>query len=596
MHRFLHILLLFLLTQATTFAQVDSTAYAHAMADSISVGKSPSDTTTEVVGKLNLVTFEPKEINICLVPVNDVSLPGIQKLEKELNDIFRPAVASVRLSTAPSVKIQYADGRNFVHGGSGPLSVYSADEKSAIKALGTQQSDTYYLFMAKDVVKLDPDGNRTIVGGYMPVGRQFGFIFEQFDVASTIAHELSHGAFSLHHTFSDESESYHAPQGTTPNLMDYSGGTTLNHLQWQWMHESHTNLLGFLDDEGESEYVDFYFYDYFFGQIHSELSSFADGVKSTVAGWFKSQKKEEKPVIPELSDDQKSIIEILKGIHDAEMSYTIRQLGMIYDDEVDIEGHKCQIALHIQPDLEFRLAVNGPVTMTKKAFTRERHDDYTLISFKQSTDDKKIALAIQVDKDNADWLMKYLGGYEYNPDEIVIYITRTNTGEHSTTGTLVTDDGTISGYTVELPRGTDGQCKTQCNDESKPYDCYCIMEGEYEFCVYRDEYDQTHKDIKSVSLKITSSISNGRTGVLVHGGQDDAKGWSKGCILPMPNIPNINLSYEERFTVTRNNSIKQSMDFTQNIVSWVKSKNEEIKKRNPNMKYVPCKIKISERF
>ena len=91
---------------------------------------------------------------------------------------------------------------------------------------------------------------------YMPVNSQYGFIFEQFDVASTIAHEVSHGAFSLHHTFSDESESYHAPQGTTPNLMDYSGGTTLNHLQWQWMHESHTNLLGFLDDESEGELKD----------------------------------------------------------------------------------------------------------------------------------------------------------------------------------------------------------------------------------------------------------------------------------------------------------------------------------------------------
>ena len=170
-----------------------------------------------------------------------------------ITDNVCKCTSSIRLSTAPSVKIQYAD----VHGGSGPLSVYSADEKSAIRALGTQQSDTYYLFLAKDVVKLDPDGNRTIVGGYMPVGRQFGFIFEQFDVASTIAHEVSHGAFSLHHTFSDESESYHAASGTTPNLMDYSTGTTLNHLQWQWMHESHTNLLGFLDDEEESESENF---------------------------------------------------------------------------------------------------------------------------------------------------------------------------------------------------------------------------------------------------------------------------------------------------------------------------------------------------
>lgn len=35
--------------------------------------------------------------------------------------------------------------------------------------------------------------------------------------------------------------------------MDYHGGTLLNHKQWQWAHETHRNVLGFLDDEEESE-------------------------------------------------------------------------------------------------------------------------------------------------------------------------------------------------------------------------------------------------------------------------------------------------------------------------------------------------------
>jgi hypothetical protein len=35
--------------------------------------------------------------------------------------------------------------------------------------------------------------------------------------------------------------------------MDYNGGEYLNHRQWQWSHEKHRNVLGFLDDEGESE-------------------------------------------------------------------------------------------------------------------------------------------------------------------------------------------------------------------------------------------------------------------------------------------------------------------------------------------------------
>ena len=99
------------------------------------------------------------------------------------------------------------------------------------------------------------DGNRTIVSGYMPIGYQHGFIFEQFDVARTYAHELSHGAFALHHTFSANSESFHANEGTTTNLMDYTeSGITLNHLQWTWMHEKHSSgLFGFLADEESGE-------------------------------------------------------------------------------------------------------------------------------------------------------------------------------------------------------------------------------------------------------------------------------------------------------------------------------------------------------
>ena len=35
--------------------------------------------------------------------------------------------------------------------------------------------------------------------------------------------------------------------------MDYNGGTHLNHRQWQWSHEKQRNILGFLDDEEDSE-------------------------------------------------------------------------------------------------------------------------------------------------------------------------------------------------------------------------------------------------------------------------------------------------------------------------------------------------------
>ena len=160
-------------------------------------------------------------------------------------------------STHSGITIDYANGSGFVHGGSGSLTVYSDDEKAAINALTDADDDTYYLFLVNSVTKLDADGNRTIVSGYMPVGYQHGFIFEQFDVARTYAHELSHGAFALHHTFSANTESFRATEGTTNNLMDYTrDGIALNHKQWRWMHENHgKGLFGFLADESEGEWT-----------------------------------------------------------------------------------------------------------------------------------------------------------------------------------------------------------------------------------------------------------------------------------------------------------------------------------------------------
>ena len=70
----------------------------------------------------------------------------------------------------------------------------------------------------------------------------------------SIAHELGHGTNSLHHTFSPESETFYTTK-ETDNLMDYHAGKTLTHTQWQWSHEKHRNVLGFLDDEGEGENI-----------------------------------------------------------------------------------------------------------------------------------------------------------------------------------------------------------------------------------------------------------------------------------------------------------------------------------------------------
>ena len=82
--------------------------------------------------------------------------------------------------------------------------------------------------------------------------RHYGFIYNENTKARTIAHEFGHGTNSLHHTFSHESETFYTTS-KTDNLMDYNEGKTLTHTQWQWSHEKHRNVLGFLDDEGEGE-------------------------------------------------------------------------------------------------------------------------------------------------------------------------------------------------------------------------------------------------------------------------------------------------------------------------------------------------------
>lgn len=222
--------------------------------------------------------------------------------------------------------------------------------------------------------------------------------------------------------------------------------------------------------------------------------------------------------------------------------------------------------------------------------------DDTYFCFGESTEEAEIEdkyeLLIKVNTETKDNLGEYLNLEAPTvSDTIKIFITRTHTGTNATTGTIKTDDGTITGYTVELPRGTDNECKSICSDNTVAFDCYCIMEGIYYFEINTKDYDAT--STKNHSLRIVSTVPNGRTGILIHGGRDDAKGWSQGCILPMPNQPKTNC---ELYDTGRNNTKDESVDFTKELLEWVKKREAEIKKNNKELETVTKQIIITKTF
>lgn len=101
--------------------------------------------------------------------------------------------------------------------------------------------DAYYIFLIK--------GSGSSRAGFMPFKRQFGYVFVEHarDLATTIAHELGHGAFNLRHTFS---EFPGVAQGASKNLMDYSDGQELKKYQWDNVHDPES-VIGWLEDDEE---------------------------------------------------------------------------------------------------------------------------------------------------------------------------------------------------------------------------------------------------------------------------------------------------------------------------------------------------------
>ena len=195
------------------------------------------------IGKLRVIAYEEKIIDLVVVPVNS-SILNLPNLEEEINAIYACANTkfNVIVDTAFSNTTWDLNGDGAMQIDDPELFNLYSDEMKALKSNyfldHDRNNQALYLFVIDEFSSQSTDG-------YMVHNKSLGFL-KSNPSARTIAHELGHGAFDLPHTFPQITE------GNTDNLMDYGGGTHLTQLQWEQIF---TNVLSFsfLDDAEDGE-------------------------------------------------------------------------------------------------------------------------------------------------------------------------------------------------------------------------------------------------------------------------------------------------------------------------------------------------------
>lgn len=215
-----------------------------------------------LAGAINLVSYDRKLVELCLVPVNGSACPSAAYVQGELNKIYSSAVVQWSVTNHPNITVELGDGRTTVLDNidKDKRMDYTAEMKDVIREL--KRSDKHdrqvvYLFFLEN-------GTYKAMEGYMPLKQRFGFVFKEWqnpnELIRTIAHELGHGCFRLRHTFSDENK-YKLPQNQTSNLMDYApeegsratlDKTDLYKYQWDYVHDPESMLFSSFEDEEEA--------------------------------------------------------------------------------------------------------------------------------------------------------------------------------------------------------------------------------------------------------------------------------------------------------------------------------------------------------
>ena len=199
----------------------------------------------DIAGTMDLWHLTNKKVNVTLVSVNNAKIPS--DVQKELNAIYQPAGITFEVSTA-NITLDNTWGDNIETSESDLLNTYTPEQQQITanlkSKLGTDyKKDTYYM------IYTDAASSKSNLLGFMPLKRQYGFIFNQKNSVRTLAHELGHGVFGLQHPFTEYSTAT-----TTDLLMDYGTGVLLSHNDWQVLHAPGLQLYPFIQGDSDGEF------------------------------------------------------------------------------------------------------------------------------------------------------------------------------------------------------------------------------------------------------------------------------------------------------------------------------------------------------
>jgi hypothetical protein len=188
-----------------------------------------------VIGKLQAMTLNPIKNVVYVVKTNTSQTLDKAQIKTYLDKVYDQAVMHWEVEIVDNYKPNVSLGTNGLDIGKDDTRKDLSEEMKALRddfkkqgLVNREDQQTYYVFLVDQFS--DP-----AIDGYFPQSKLYGFVrysSQANTLHKTLAHELGHGAGNLEHPFVQ----YQTSQGSTPLLMDYSGGSQLSKADWGMLH------------------------------------------------------------------------------------------------------------------------------------------------------------------------------------------------------------------------------------------------------------------------------------------------------------------------------------------------------------------------